>query len=460
MRAWEEFLQEQERELGRETVQKWLRPLKLLRFDACNLYLEAEDSFKALWFEEHLRHKVQRFLLNSNHKKIKVHISVAQKPQEEDKKLKKSVAPSPPLFRLTFDELENQSRFTTYLTSDSNLLGYKILAEAAQVDPKSGLVYKEKTPPKPTFNPIYIFGRSGTGKSHLLMSVAHALREQGLKAIYTRAESFTEHVVNAIRTGEMQTFRKTYRNIDALLIDDIEIFSKKSATQEEFFHTFNTLHVEGKQIIVSASLPPQELKYIEPRLISRFEWGVVVPIQRLEREKMEELLYQKCSAMQFPLLSEVADFLLSTFGNNTKSTLRALDALILRTHLQSEIRHTAQNPLPLSQVKKLLGDLIQEEEKALLTPAKIIRTVAEFYGIRMDDILSKSQSRECALPRQLAMHLCRYQLNLPFMKIGDIFARDHSTVMSSVKQVQKGIEEKNPEIAATLNSIVKKLEGG
>ena len=239
------------------------------------------------------------------------------------------------------------------------------------------------------------------------------------------------------------------------LIDNMEVFSKKGATQEEFFHTFNTLHVEGKQIILSASSSPQELKFIEPRLISRFEWGIVVPIQRLDKNKLNTLLQKKAESLNYPLQGEVADFLITTFGANTKSLLRSLEALILRIHLNNENKGEIPS---LFQVKKLLSDLILEEEKALLTPTKIIRTVAEYYGIRMDDVLSKSQSRECALPRQIAMHLCRYKLNLPFMKIGDIFARDHSTVMSSVKQVQKEMDEKNPEITSSVSSILKRLE--
>lgn len=454
MRAWEEFLAKQEKELGKETVDKWLRPLKMARFDACNLYLEASDSFKALWFEEHMRSRVQKGLYNNNHKQIKVHISIASQKTEEalgSKPKKKNFASTAvsPTFSLRFDEMDQEALFENFVTAPSNLLAYKLLEDSCSLE--------KNDPTSLHFNPIYLYGRSGCGKTHLLMAYAAQLKKMGKKALYVRAETFTEHVVEAIRSAEMQAFRKAYRGVDALLIDDIEIFSRKAATQEELFHTFNTLHVEGKQIVLSGGLPPGELKFIEPRLVSRFEWGIVIPLQMVPKEQMLSILQHKAAKISFPLQESVATFLLDTFGGSTKTLIRALDALVLRTHLNQGLRSHSPAPLTLKTVHQILRDLIQEEEKAVLTPGKIIQTVAEYYGIRMDDILSKSQSRECALPRQIAMHLCRQQLNLPYMKIGDIFARDHSTVMASVKQVQKGVETKNQEIAGPLYGILKLL---
>lgn len=460
MRAWEEFLTQQEKELGKETVEKWLRPLRVVRFDACNLYLEASDSFKSIWFEEHMRHRVQTRLFNNNHKQIKVHISVASENNEiksEKRKNKPNTASlTAPAFKLNFDDFDPEARFDTYIPSQNNLLAYKLMCEACGLDADT-LRPIDQNAATLNFNPIYLFGRSGTGKTHLMMAASNQLKQAGRKVLYVRADTFTEHVVGAIRCGEMQAFRRAYRNVDALLIDDIEIFSRKGATQEELFHTFNTLHVENKQIVLSASCPPQDLKFIEPRLISRFEWGIVIPMQMPEKEQMKAILLRRAEKVDFLLDETVAAFLLDTFGGNTKALIRSLEALVLRTHLNKGLGKPPSLPLSLKTVQQYLADLIQEEEKAVLTPGKIIRTVAEYYGIRMEDILSKSQARECALPRQIAMHLCRQELNLPFMKIGDIFARDHSTVMASVKQVQKGIESKNHEITGSVKSILKLL---
>lgn len=458
MRAWEEFLTQQEKELGLETVQKWLRPLKIIRFDACNLYLEAADSFQSIWFEEHMRHRVQSTLFNNNRKPIKIHLSVVSEQQEATPWRKKATgthsAGQP--FSLRFDDLDPHARLDTYATCHNNVLAYKLLCEVCGIDPET-LKPSENRQLSLSFNPIYLFGRPGTGKTHLLMATANQLKKEKKKVLYVRADTFTEHVVGAIRTGEMQQFRRAYRNVDALFIDDIEVFAHKGATQEEFFHTFNTLHLDNKQIFLSATSSPQDLKFIEPRLISRFEWGIVIPLQMPDRQQMQTILEKRAERLEFALDDVSKTFLLDTFGHNTTSLTRALEALVLRTHLNRGLGNNSPPPTAKS-LQNLLSDLIQEEEKALLTPGKIIRTVAEYYGIRMDDILSKSQSRDCALPRQVAMHLCRQELSLPFMKIGDIFSRDHSTVMSSVRQIQKGLEAKNQEITGPIRGILKLLE--
>ncbi len=447
MQAWDEFLLRQEKELGKETAQKWLRPLKMLRFDACNLYLEAPDAFTASWFEEHIRGRAQRGLFNNNNKPIKIHLALAKtSPQEQahtKTSKKKQTVKTTSSFSFRFDELNQEASFENYVIPEQNRLAYKLLVESCRSAPTVPL----------DFNPIYLCGRSGTGKTHLMMAAALALQKQGKKVLYVRAETFTEHVVDAIRIGEMQAFRKSYRGVDALLIDDIEIFSRKNATQEEFFHTFNTLHVEGKQIIIASSLPPSELKFIEPRLVSRFEWGIVTPLQLPTSEEMKKIFAHRLIQLNFPLQESVGAFLLEFFGSSPKTLLKAIDALVLRTHLNRGISQA----LNVKGVQNTLKDLIAEVARAVLTPGKIIQAVAEYYGIRIDDILSKSQARECALPRQIAMHLCREQLKLPFMKIGEIFTRDHSTVMASVKQVQKGLESKNLEIAGPFNSILKLL---
>lgn len=457
MRAWEDFLVKQEKELGKQITDKWLRPLKVVRFDACNLYLEAQDSFQKLWFEEHMRSKTNSAFYNNNHKKIKVHLNSKNWEQEKSlKPEKKEGASAIPPFVLRFDELDPDARFDSFVTCPSNLLVYKLLCEVCAIDPDTLKAVDSKAE-QMSFNPIYLFGHSGTGKTHLMMAAAHSLKQAGLKVVYVRAETFTEHVVGAIRAGQMQLFRKAYRDIDALLIDDIEIFSRKNATQEELFHTFNTLHTAGKQLIFSASSAAQELKYIEPRLISRFEWGIAIPLQTPEKEHLRTILLDKSQKIDFPLEQSVISFLLSTFGKNTTTLIRALEALVLRTHLNQGLGNAPSLPLGLNAAQNYLSDLILEEQKAVLTPGKILTSVAEYFGIRSEDILSKSQARESALPRQIAMHLCRKQLNLPFMKIGDIFSRDHSTVMASVKQIENALTAKTHEIAAPVKEILKTL---
>lgn len=461
MQAWENFLKLQEKELGEDTVNKWLKTLKVLRFDACNLYLEAKDSFQVLWFEEHLRHTVQTKLFNNNNKRIKVHVSVTSNNAETPKrkttrKLESEDKPANLLlpFSITFEELDPYATFENFVTAESNLLCYKLLNEISDRPPNTDGHPVQL--PLPTFNPIFLHGQSGVGKSHLLMATAHYLKRSGLKVMYSRAETFTEHVVKAIRAGEMNTFRKAYRNVDVLLIDDVHVLSRKSATQEEFFHTFNTLHLEGKQIVLTSNCAPQQLKFIEPRLVSRFEWGIVLPLGALPKEKLRQLLLNKAAYINYPIRNEIIDFLLVNFTSSAKSLNRALEALSLRFHLNDS--GDKQKNLSLEHIQQSLSDLLIEEQHTAVTPEKILQSVAEFYGIRTTDILSKSHAREFTLPRQVSMFLCRSRLSMPYMKIGEFFSRDHSTVMTSVKQIQKHIDHNNKEIVGSVGSIINKFQ--
>ncbi len=461
MQAWEKFLAQQEKELGTETVNKWLRTIRVVDFDACNLFLQAKDSFQIIWFEEHIRKKLLKSFVNNNNKKIVVHISLLNTkpaPGSQKKTLKpKDNSPLPASFNLSFDDLDPQATFENFIESESNLLAHKLLCKISNYDTVSNTVIPSDGE-LAGFNPIYLYGAEGTGKTHLLMATAHALRSRGLKVLYARSQTFTEHVINAIRAGEMSLFRQTYRNIDVLLLDDVQVFSRKGATQEELFHTFNTLHMAGKQIVLSANCSPGELQHIEPRLVSRFEWGIVLPLEQLNSSEIKIVLEKKAAALKFNLNPKVTDFLLSTFSSNTKSVSRALEALILRTHLNKDHLRQANPTITSNIARHLLDDLIKLEQQHSLTPDLIVHKVSEFFGITAEDVLGKAQSRDCVLPRQIAMHFCRSLLNLPFAKIGDLFGRDHSTVMTSVKQIQKGIDTDLEEVSSPYSNILKKLK--
>ncbi len=463
MKAWENFLSQQEMELGVEAVKKWLKPLKVVRFDACNLYLEAKDSFQALWFEEHIRPKIQSKFFNNNNKKIKVHLNVGNSPAAAQKNkngipAKKNPPPekktSEP-FSLTFDLLDPYCTFEHFILAGPNTLVYRLLCKVCGVDENKGA--PTMPPELSVFNPIYIHGGSGSGKTHLLMAAAQALSQRGLKVLYVRAETFTQHVVSAIRASEMNVFRQTYRNSDVLLLDDVHYFARKGTTQEELFHTFNTLQLSGKQMVLAANCSPSELEMIEPRLISRFEWGVVLPLEVLVKDQLKLMLEKKAAALHFPLHAKVNEFLINTFSKGPKALTKALQALVLRLHLlESKEGFTArQITVPLAQ--QLLMDLVQEEEKNTLTGEKIIRITAEYFGIPIDTILGKDKAREAVQPRQFAMFFCRTLLNLPFMKIGGLFFKDHSTVISSVKIIQKGLDANDPDIKGHLTALMKKL---
>lgn len=455
MQAWEEFLSYLESELGSDTIQKWVRSLKVVRFDACNLYLEAKDTFHGMWFEEHIRPRVLAKLFNNNKKRIKVHLTVANAPLPAPKKKQVTAsaatpAAKGPAFSLLFDNTDPHLTFQNYSLTGNRQLAWKLLSDLAQNphDPVCGLS---------VFNPIYLYGPPGTGKTHLLTAVSETLKAHRLKVLYVRAETFTEHVVSAIRAGEMSHFRQAYRNIDVLIVDNVQVFSRKGATQEELFHTFNTLHIAGKQIILSANCSPAELQLIEPRLVSRFEWGIVLPLEAYTREDLKLILEKKADALQLKLHPKLNDFLIETFQSSVHALIKALKALILRSHLHQQDGRIPSSSISVMSARALLNDLIIEEGQKAVSIDKILQTVSEHYSVRKEDILGTAQSREFVLPRQIAMHLCRNELKLPYMKIGDHFGKDHSTVMSSVKLIQKWLEQNNVDIITSLDSIKKKL---
>lgn len=395
-------------------------------------------------------------LYNNNNQKIKIHLSTPNQKQNQPKKAK--AKKEPPKFVIQFKEVNPQFTFKNFTVHEGNNLAHALLCKMTGYEQNEHKLIPGKTA-LAEFNPIYLHGPTGTGKTHLLMATAHALKDRSLNVLYSHADLFTEHVVSAIRAGEMSSFRKTYRNVDVLILDDVHIFSRKRATQEELFHSFNALHLAEKQIILGSNCSPAELQHIEQRLVSRFEWGVVLGLDGPTKENSRLMIEQKANTLNFPLPPKIIEFLINTFSSNTKALIQGLEALILRNHLQTlKPQKLYPNQLTIPLVKHLLTDLILEENRRLITPSKIIQTVANHFEMEENEMTGQSQSRACVLPRQLAMYLCRDELKLSYTKIGDLFSRDHTTVMASVKVIQKNKEQDNLEVLKHLSPILKKLK--
>ncbi|MBI3901142.1 MAG: ATP-binding protein, partial [Chlamydiia bacterium] len=289
------------------------------------------------------------------------------------------------------------------------------------------------------FNPIYLHGPAFSGKTHLLTATALFLQKKGKKVCYQKAEKFTEQVIQAMRNGQMRQLRTLFRSADVLLIDDVHHFARKFATQEEFFHTFNELHTSGRQILLSSRLPPSKLEEIEPRLISRFEWGVTLETFKVDPA---QILHVKATLWKLSLAPDVIPYLVEQFPN---TSLVALTALAFRTK-EGEL-------ITISIIEKLLKDLLEKEKQDAWTAEKILKKVADHYGILKNDLLGKSQTKEIALPRQVAIYLCRELLKLPFQQIGKIFSRDHSTIISSITKVRDLIQKEN-ELAQWISKCI------
>jgi len=434
MRAWEEFLQEQIPILGEATVNKWLRPLKIVKFDAGNLYLEV-DYFQKTWFEEYIKPKLKNFC-NNNANPINVHLIV--KEENAEKKVQTELKTS---YNIHSDELDPSMVFETFSPIKKNEVAFNFLKNLSDGNANID-----------SCNPIFIFGEHESGKTHLLHSLAHAFLKKNLKVMFIKTESFTSHVVNAIRMTMMDKFREIYRSCDVLIIDDIHILANKHATQEEFFHTFNTLHIQKKQIILSSNIAPRQIENIEDRLISRFEWGIPLKIQKLEKSDLKHLIILKDKYFHLHLQLEAIDFLHDTF-QTINPLQKALKALVLRLHMNN----INKNTLTVDDIKCYLKDLLIIEHKETITFEKILTSCANHFNLSQENILSKSQTQEHAYPRQIAMYFCRNYLNLSYPKIGQLFKRDHSTVMTSIKIIQKKMEEKNDKTLSSISEIKKNL---
>lgn len=424
MRAWEEYLASLEERIGRDAVQTWLKPITIIRFDAANLHLRA-TPFQKNWFEEHVC-PLGIPLLNNNQRPIRIHWESARDDA-------KGSTPAS-TYQIRPEPLDPQLLLDCFLPFPGNEMAYKMSLELSQ-----GAV--------PSFNPVFYYGPSGSGKTHLLTAIAHQLNAKGLRVFTVRALTFMEHVVQAIRLGLMQEFRKTYREIDVLIVDEIHDLSRKAATQEEFFHTFNTLHTLNRQMIFSAQCLPTQLEEIEPRLISRFEWGIAISLSLPDLSYTIALLKRKAETLQTSLSPEIALFLAKKFSSSPKSAVQALHSLALRS----------SNLTDTKQVEFLLSDLLAKEVADAPSPEKIFKQVAMHFGIRQEDLTGKSQMREFAQPRQIAMYFCRKLLQMPFQTIGRLFGRDHSTVMSSIKQVEKSVETKEAPYAQGVDALLRKF---
>ncbi len=426
MKAWEELLRALALHLGSEAIENWLSPISILRFDAANIHLKA-TPFQKAWFDEHAAPLKIPFL-NNNQRSIRIH-------WDTERSQTPNSSPPKPGLQFLSDPLDPEFTLDAFLALKTNEMGERVAQELSRGEIS-------------TFNPVVYFGPSGSGKTHLLTAIAHALKDKKQHVFYVKMETFTDHVVNAIRLGFMQEFRKTYREIDVLIVDGIHQLARKNATQEEFFHTFNELHTLGRQIILSSEHSPAHLQEIEPRLISRFEWGIAIPL--LPPESLATILEQKAKRLHLELPDGLSTFLLERFSRSPKAAIAALHALAMRTDRVLNLQHA----------ETLLTDLLAKESAEALTHEKIIRRIADKFGIRSEDITGKSQSREFAQPRQIAMYFCRKLLQTPYQALGRRFGRDHSTVISSIRQVEKAIASKEApyaEAAATLTRILRSV---
>jgi chromosomal replication initiator protein len=293
--------------------------------------------------------------------------------------------------------------------------------------------------PGHAYNPLFIYGGVGLGKTHLLHAIGHQAMERlgNLRVLYVSSEKFTNDLINAIREHTNEDFRNRYRRIDILLIDDIQFIAGKESTQEEFFHTFNALHGAGKQIVISSDRPPRAILTLEDRLRSRFEGGLIADIQPPDLETRIAILRVKGESQQIPVPTEVTDYVARQVVSNIRELEGALNRVIAYALLN-------QKPLTVDVAAQALSDLSLNNRRRTITPARIVETVAGFYNMEVEDLKAKSRTREVVLPRQVAMFIIREETDSSLTDIGAEFGnRDHTTVMHACSKIERDMDKDN-----------------
>lgn len=294
--------------------------------------------------------------------------------------------------------------------------------------------------PAKAYNPLFIYGESGLGKTHLLHAIGHYARSlyPGTRVRYVSSEEFTNEFINSIRDGKGDTFRKRYRDVDILLVDDIQFLASKESTQEEFFHTFNTLHNANKQIVLSSDRPPKQLVTLEDRLRNRFEWGLTTDVQPPELETRIAILRKKAVQEQLNAPPEVLEFIASRISRN----IRELEGALIRVTAFASLN---RQPVDLGLTEHVLKDLIPggEDSAPEITATAIMASTADYFGLTVDDLCGTSRSRVLVTARQIAMYLCRELTDLSLPKIGAQFGgRDHTTVMHADRKIRALMAER------------------
>ncbi len=432
---WEKVQLQLSKELSEQSYKTWLEPLRLLSLDEEKIVLRVPDNYFGKWLRDHYHDLIQSSLRDvlGAPRTILFHVAEevlpppaapAHTPQFQMGRPGQIAAKNSP----SADALSESALHRGYTFDDFVIGPGNRFAHAASVAVSEA--------PAKNYNPLFIHGPTGLGKTHLMQAIAHEMkrRHPNFKILYISSEKFTNQLITAIQTRSTNQFRSRYRNLDLILIDDIHFLAEKEATQEEFFHTFNTLYDAHKQIVVSSDRPPREIPGLEERLVSRFGWGLVTDIQPPDFETRVAILKKKMEKETVVVPDDVSFFIASQF----KSNVRELEGALIRVVAYGTLTAKA---IDLALAKQVLRDSVEEEEKKI-NMDQIQRLVAEYFNMKVSDLRSKRRTKSIAEPRQIAMYLVRTLTTHSYPEIGEYFGgRDHTTVLHACQKVTRDVEK-------------------
>ncbi len=439
-KIWRATLDRLEQEINSQNFSTWIKPLHFVEIVEDQVNLEVPNKFIKDWLRDNYTKKIEKIMSDIGTVNYRINLTINQ-----NKKISKNknVFDSEKIKNKDFvkinknDEFSNINEkytFNSFVSGPSNQFAHAAAMAVANN-------------PATTYNPLFIYGGVGLGKTHIVHAIGNEIinKNLNLKICYYSSEKFTNELINSLRHAKMDEFRNKFRSIDVLLIDDIQFIAGKKSTQEEFFHTFNALYESHKQIVVTSDKFPKEIPDLEERLRSRFEWGLIADIQSPDIETKQAILKMKADQNNIDLPEDVAFFLANSVINN----VRELEGYLIRIGAFASLTST---PINLDMAKNILKDIIIEQTKEI-TVENIQKTVADHYQIKTNDLKSPKRLKTLVLPRQVAMYISRKLTSSSYPEIGNKFGgKDHSTIIHAIKKI-----EKNMEVDLQLRATVEKL---
>ena len=422
---WDSVLKRLSHELSETTINTWFDEVTVVTMEDSAFVLHCSNTFKKSTIEARFLPHIKAALRDLFSTDLEVKIL-------DDQQLAAyhGVAPDRP------GDLSESEAFTfeTYVVGPQNKLAF---AAAKAVTEKPGENY----------NPLFIYGDSGLGKTHLLYAIANALRKKRPEAriVYVKGDDFTNELIASIRENRNAEFREKYRQTDILLMDDIQFIAGKIQTQEEFFHTFNTLYESGRQIVLTSDRPPKEITQLEDRLRTRFEWGLMVDVAPPDFETRFAIVQNKAAMLGVKLPNEVTDYI----AENITSNVRQIEGTVKKLLAYQELDNASMDP---DTVIRAVRDLIRNSDSFMPSPEIIIEETGKCYGIDVSDIMGSSRTKEVTIARQVSMYIIRNLTKLSLPEIGRVFGRDHSTVIHSLEKVE-GLIKTHRETAENIRDI-------
>jgi chromosomal replication initiator protein len=435
---WDQILGRIEAKVGRHSFHTWFKPTSLLADDGHRLSVRVPNLLFTEWLPKHYSVVLSEALRDVGRADAEL-IFVPEEARSSSPVIASPEASQPAVDEsqpaTTVIGLNPRYTFETFIVGPSNQFAHAACRAVAEV-------------PSRSYNPLFIYGGVGLGKTHLMHAIGHYVLQhhRGQKLTYISSERFMNEMINAVRYDRVLDFRERYRTVDVLLVDDIQFVSGKEGTQTEFFHTFNALHDAQKQIVISSDRPPHEIPALEERLRSRFEWGLIADIQPPDIETKVAILKKKAETEAVPLPDGVAMYMASRIKSNIRELEGSLIRLIAYASLQGR-------PLSLELAQEVLRNVIEHDEKAI-TIEQIQKFVADYYQLKLTELKSRNNSKSVAMPRQVAMYLCKSLTHASLPEIGRSFGgKHHSTVIHSIKKVEE-LRKKDGDFNSLIHNLL------